>query len=284
MYIITGATGQTGSAAARTLLEKGLPVKVIVRSQEKGQIWKDAGAEVAVADLLDAEALSEALAGGKVLYLMNPPNYQCEDLLEETENFIESAKTAIENSSLEKLVVLSSIGADLSEKNGVVGSLHLLEKGFQNMDIPVTFLRPPSFMENWNSGIESVENEGILPSFYFPLDKKIPHISAEDVGRLAAEAMLEDSNGVEIKELKGFELSAEDFAEAFSKASGKQITAVPVPADQSLGIFRTFCTPRNAELLVELNHAINNDLLQYTTDEQIKGKVTVNDYAERFWQ
>ena len=68
MYIVSGATGQTGSVVARTLLEKDLPVRVIVRSEEKGKPWKDLGAEVAVADVQDAESLTKALEGGKALY------------------------------------------------------------------------------------------------------------------------------------------------------------------------------------------------------------------------
>ena len=80
MYVVSGATGQTGSVVAKKLLEENLPVRVIVRSEEKGKKFKDLGAEVAVADLQDADALTEALRGGKVLYLMNPPAYQSEDL------------------------------------------------------------------------------------------------------------------------------------------------------------------------------------------------------------
>ena len=48
MYIVSGATGNTGSAVAKTLLEKGLPVRVIVRSEEKGNSFKDLGADVTV--------------------------------------------------------------------------------------------------------------------------------------------------------------------------------------------------------------------------------------------
>ena len=119
MYIVSGATGHTGSAVAKTLLENGLPVRVIVRSEEKGKSFKDSGAEVAVADLQDADALTEALKGGKVLYLMNPPSYQSEDQFAELEKVITAFRTAIENSALEKIVVLSSIGSQLSSGTGI---------------------------------------------------------------------------------------------------------------------------------------------------------------------
>jgi len=37
MFIVSGATGQTGSVVAKTLLEKALPVRVIVRNGRKRQ-------------------------------------------------------------------------------------------------------------------------------------------------------------------------------------------------------------------------------------------------------
>lgn len=281
MYIVSGATGQTGSVVARTLLEKGLPVRVIVRSEAKGKSWQDLGAEVAVADVQDAGALTEALEGGKVLYLMNPPNYQSENMFVETEKVIRAFQTAIENSQLEKLVVLSSVGAHIPSGTGVVGTVNLLEQSFKDSEIPTMFVRPPSFMENWNSTLETVKNEGILPSFFQPLDKKVPQVSVEDVGRAAAEAMLETSEGTQIKELAGFRYSPNDFADAFSKVLGKDVQAVAVPVSQWMDIFRTFCSPRNAELMVELNHGINNGHLTFETENLIAGKVTIEDYASK---
>jgi len=281
MYIVSGATGQTGSVVARTLLEKGLPVRVIVRSEEKSKTWKDLGAEVGVADLQDADALTKVLAGGKVLYLMNPPNYQSEDMFAETAKIIKAFQAAIRHSSLEKLVALSSIGAQLSNGTGPIVNNYLLEQAFRDSHIPTTFVRPPSFMENWNSVLETVKTDGILPSFHHPLDKKIPQIATEDIGRVAAEAMLENSEGVQIRELAGFSYSPNDVAEAFSKVLGREVTAVAVPENQWLEILKTFSSPRNAEVMYELFQAANADLLTFETGNQIDGKVTIEDFASK---
>lgn len=279
MYIVSGATGQTGSVVAKTLLEKGLPVRVIVRSEEKGKPWSDLGAEVAVADVQNAESLTKALEGGKVLYLMNPPNYQSEDMVAEARKVIKAFQTAIENSSLERLVMLSSIGAHLSSGTGVIFSLHLLEEAFRSSDIPTTFVRPPSFMENWNSVFETVKTEGILPSFHQPLDMKFPQVATEDIGRVAAEAMLENSEGVQIRELAGFPYSPNDVAEAFSKVLGKPVNAVAVPENQWLDIMKTFSSQRNAELMAEMFRGINAESIPFETEKQIEGRATIEDYA-----
>ena len=49
MFVVVGATGNTGSAVADTLLSRKQPVRIVVRSAEKGTVWKAKGAEVAVA-------------------------------------------------------------------------------------------------------------------------------------------------------------------------------------------------------------------------------------------
>jgi len=281
MYIVSGATGQTGSVVANTLLKKGLPVRVIVRSEEKGKPWKDLGAEVAVADVQNTESLSKALAGGKVLYLMNPPNEQSENMFAETEKVIKAFQTAIKNSSLEKLVVLSSIGAHFESGTGPIVTNHLVEQAFGNSDIPTTFVRATYFMENWNSILETVKSEGILPSFLQPLDKKIPQVSVEDIGRIAAEAMLETSEGLQIKELAGLPYSPNDVAEAFSKVLGKEVKAVAIPEEHWMETLKTFSSQRNAEAYYEMMQWVNSGSITFETGKQIEGKVTVEDYASK---
>ena len=279
MYIVSGATGQTGSVVAKTLLKKDLPVRVIVRSEEKGAVFEKLGAEVAVADLQNADSLTEALRGGKVLYLMNPPAYLSEDQFVETEKVIEAFQTAIENSALEKIVVLSSVGGHLSSGTGNILTAYKLEQAFGNLDIPVTFVRAGGFMENWNGVLETAKTQGVLPSFYQPLDRKFPQVAAADIGRVAAEAMQEKTTGKEVKELAGFWTSPEETAEAFGKVLGKEVKAVPVPENQWTDILKNHNSPKNAQSLAEMFAGYNSGHIKFETENQIAGKITIGDYA-----
>ncbi len=188
-------------------------------------------------------------------------------------------QTAIGNSSLEKLVVLSSVGAQHSSGTGPIVTNHLIEQAFANSDIPTTFVRATYFMENWNSVLETVKSEGILPSFLQPLDKKIPQVSVEDIGRVAAEAMLENSEGVQIKELAGLPYSPNDVAAAFSKALRKEVKAVAVPEERWIEALNTFASQRNAEAYYEMMQWVNSGSITFETGYQIGGKVTIEDYA-----
>ena len=284
MYIVSGATGHTGSAVAKTLLEKGLPVRVIVRSEEKGKAFEDLGAEVAVADLQNADALTAALQGGKVLYLMNPPSYQSEDQFAELEKVIAAFQTAIENSALEKIVALSSIGSQLPSGTGNILTTYKLEQAFGDLNIPVTFIRAGSFMENWNGVLETAKTAGVLPSFFQPLDRKIPQVAAADIGRVAAEAMQEKTTGKEVKELAGFWTSPAETAEAFGKVLGGEIKAVAVPEDQWLDIVKNFNSPKNAASSVEMFAGFNSGQIKFESENQIAGKITVEDWAREALQ
>jgi uncharacterized protein YbjT (DUF2867 family) len=278
MYVVSGATGHTGSAVAKNLLEKNLPVRVIVRSAEKAAELEKLGAEIAIADLQDADALTEALKGATVLYLMNPPNYQSEDQFVEAKKVIESFKTAVENSSLEKIVALSSIGAQLSSGTGNILTTHYLEQAFDNLNIPVTFIRAGSFMENWNEVFEAAKVNGVLPGFFNPLDMKVPQVATADIGRVAAESMQEKTDGKEIKELAGFWTTPEETAEAIGKVLGKDVKAVAVPREEWTEILSGHNSPKNAESLAEMFDGFNSGHIKFETENQIEGKITLEDF------
>lgn len=60
--LVTGATGKTGSAVVSELLAKGWPVRALVRKQDaRAEQLARRGAEIAVADLFDAEQLRSAM-------------------------------------------------------------------------------------------------------------------------------------------------------------------------------------------------------------------------------
>src|SRR5262245_18831521 len=70
MFVITGATGHTGSAAAKALLEQGKKVRVLARDAKKADSLKARGAEVVSVDLTDQAALGRAVAGAQGVYLI----------------------------------------------------------------------------------------------------------------------------------------------------------------------------------------------------------------------
>ena len=74
MYVITGATGNTGSVIAEKLLAEGKKVRVVGRDPKRLERFTEKGAESFAADATDGVALTKAFTGAKAVYAMIPPN------------------------------------------------------------------------------------------------------------------------------------------------------------------------------------------------------------------
>ncbi len=71
MYVIMGASGNTGSIVARTLLGLSQKVRVIGRSADRLKPLTAEGAEPFICDV-DTSALTRAFAGARAIYAMIP--------------------------------------------------------------------------------------------------------------------------------------------------------------------------------------------------------------------
>ena len=80
MIAIIGATGNTGAAAAESLLAAGEKVRVIGRTAEKLQPFVAKGAEPFVGNVIDADAMTNALRGATSAYIMIPTDPKQKDL------------------------------------------------------------------------------------------------------------------------------------------------------------------------------------------------------------
>ena len=233
MHVVFGATGQTGSAVADALLEKNQSVRVVLRSDKTAAAWRAKGADVAFADLSDLAAMTHAMGNADAVYAMNPPAYSVADMFAVARGIGERYVAAIKNSGAQKVVLLSSIGSQQASGTGNILTTHILETMFGNLAIPVAFLRASAFLENWSSVAQIAAEQGILPSFYVPLERKIPMVCVADIGRAVAQAMTADWTGKRIIELHGAaDYSPNDVAAAFAAALGRDVQAVAVPESE----------------------------------------------------
>lgn len=222
MHVVFGASGRAGGETARALIERGEPVRVVVRRLEQGEAWKALGAGVAVASLDDADQVAAALTGATAAFLLSPPPVAGDPFAQATELGRVLAE-AVRRAGLPKAVVLSSIGAQHAAGTGVVATLYRIEAALAGTAPATAFLRSGYFVETWSEVAEPAIHEGVLPSF-LEVDQKIPMASTTDVGRAAARLMTETWAGTRIVELGGPEdWSAGDVASAFSDVLGRPV-------------------------------------------------------------
>lgn len=246
MFVIAGVSGNTGSIVADALLAAGKQVRVIVRDAQKGEPWKKKGAEVAVASLDDAAALSTALAGAEAAYLLSPPDMGATDFLAQRRATVESYAKAIDAAKVPHVVFLSSIGAQHQTGVGIIASVAYAEERLAKTSAKLTFIRPGYFLENWASVLEAAKG-GKLPTFV-PVDLKYAMVGTKDIGRTAANALLESApkDKTQVIELAGpRDYDARDIAAILGKILGREVVAEAAPTDAVVPVFTSFGISQN---------------------------------------
>src|SRR6202035_1761127 len=222
MFVVLGATGNTGKVVASTLLAQGKAVRAVVHDAAKGQAWKDKGVEVAVADVEDRAALERALHGAEGAYVLLPPALTSSQFRVDNDRRAKNIAAAIAAAGVGHVVLLSSIGAQHPDGTGTILSVHDAEATIGGTLSAVgrtramTFLRAAYFMENWAVALQSVA-QGILPTFLLA-DKAVPMVATRDIGRAAARLLAEGGRGTRIIDLAGpREYSPADVAAALGR-------------------------------------------------------------------
>src|SRR2546426_1574527 len=145
MFVVAGATGNTGKTVAEILLAHQQPVRVIAREERKAAAWRARGAEAALTSLDDVGGLTRALAGASGAYLLIPPQYAAEDLLAAQRSVADAIAEAVKASGIPHVVLLSSLGAQHPEGTGPIRSLHHAERAIGKAARNITVLRAAYF-------------------------------------------------------------------------------------------------------------------------------------------
>ena len=238
MFAITGITGQVGGAVARALIDSGQRVRAVVRDAQKGAAWARNGSEVDVADLDDAAALKKAFAGVQGVFFLLPPVFDPSPDFGEARRVIAAVREALDAVRPAKVVSMSTIGAQALQPN-LLQQHRLQEESLGTLPLPITFLRAAWFMENAAWDVAPARATGVIPSFLHPLDKPVPMVATEDIGRVAAELLQETWQGRRVVELEGARLSPNDVAAAFARVLGRDVRMDAVPRATWEALFKS---------------------------------------------
>jgi uncharacterized protein YbjT (DUF2867 family) len=152
---------------------------------------------------------------------------------------IEAVTAALLKARPDKIVCLSTIGAQANEVN-LLTQRTLMEHALREMPMPVTFLRPGWFMENAAWDVASASDDGVIASYLQPLDKPVPMVATADVGRVAADLLQQTWSGVRVVELEGpRRVSPNNLAAAFAGVLHRPVRAQVVERQTWEALFRT---------------------------------------------
>jgi uncharacterized protein YbjT (DUF2867 family) len=262
MYVVLGASGNTGHVIATNLLASGQKVRVVGRNAAHLQPLAAKGAETFVADVTDAGALSQAFQQADSAYVMIPPNPTSTDPLGYSNRVSDAIASAVEKAGIKSVVALSSIGADKSSGTGPVLGLHHLEQKLNQISgANVLHLRAGYFMENTLPQVNAIRQMGAVGT---PLraDLKLTMIATRDIAAAAVEALLHPSvHGNQTRELLGQrDLTYTEVTAIIGKALGKpDLKYMQVPEDQARAVLvQMGMSDQFARLLLEMIGSLNS--------------------------
>src|ERR1700720_4115788 len=261
MYVILGASGNTGSIIANFLLSKGKEVRVVGRDSGRLQRFVDKGAEAFTAEMSDAAALTKAFSGARAAYLLLPPAKSREHQERESD----AIAKAVKESSLRYAVHLSSYGAQVPEGTGPVAGLHSSEEKLNAISgLNVLHLRAAYFMENNLAAIGMIHGMGIFGNALLP-DLKLPMAATRDVGAYAAQRLWDlDFSGKQTRELLGErDLSITEATAVIARGIGKpDLRYEQFPYDQvQQALTQLGVPPKGAAMYIEMYKSINAGIL-----------------------
>jgi uncharacterized protein YbjT (DUF2867 family) len=266
MYVVLGASGNTGRAVASNLLADGQKVRVVGRNAAHLQLLTAKGAEPFIADVTDAGALTQAFQQADAAYVMIPPNPASNDPLGYSNRVSDAITAAVQNAGVKNVVALSSIGADKPSGTGPVLGLHHLEQKLNQIGgANVLHLRAGYFMENTLPQVNAIRQMGAVAT---PLraDLKLGMIATRDIGAAATEALLHPAvRGKQTREILGQrDLTYTEATAAIGHAIRKpDLKYLQAPDDQfravlvQMGMSEPF-----ARLILEMIGALNSGYMR----------------------
>jgi uncharacterized protein YbjT (DUF2867 family) len=265
MYVVLGATGNTGSVIANSLLLKGERVRVIGRDAARLERFVRKGAEAFAANVSDPAALTKALTGARAAYLMLPPNLSSQDYRADQERESDAIAKAVKDASVRYAVHLSSYGTQAPEGTGPIAGLHSSEQKLNAITgLNVLHLRAGYFMENNLAAIGMIQAMGVFGHALTP-DLKHPMIATRDIGDYAAQRILKlDFSGKQTRELLGErDISMNEVTALIARGVGNpDLRYVQFPYEQVRQVLEQMgIPPKTAGQFIEMYKAINEGVV-----------------------
>ncbi|MBK1897619.1 NmrA family NAD(P)-binding protein [Chryseobacterium paridis] len=290
--VVTGSLGNISKPLTQLLVSKGHSVTVVSTNPERKAEIENLGAQPAIGTMEDVDFLSETFKGADIVYAMEALNAGCffdhnVDFIAANTQIGKNYKEAFERSGVKRIVHLSSIGAHMSQGNGILAFHHNVESILKELpeDVSIKFMRPVAFYYNMYAFIPDIKAQGKIIQNYGG-DQKEPWVSPLDIAEVIAEEIEKPFNGREIRYIASEEIAPNEIAGILGEAIGNnELKWEIIPDEQMLdNLIHTGMNPQTAKGFIEMNAAMNNGTLSedYYAHQPALGKIKVKDFAKEF--
>lgn len=287
-----GSLGHIGKPLVNELVKSGHDVTVVSSNPGRKKSIEELGATAAIGSVMDNEFLVAAFSGKDAVYTMTPfpagSYFESEfDVTGSLMKLSDNYKSALEKSGVQKVVHLSSIGADRESGNGILSSYYPVEMTINSLpeEVSITILRPVGFYYNLYGYLDSIRKQGVIATNYGG-DVRWPWVSPLDIAQVASEELTSGRKERKVRYVASDEVSCKEIASVLGNAIGKpDLKWILIPDEQVLaGLLSSGMNPEVAKGFVEMNAATRSGALQedYYRNQPVLGKVKIRDFAKEF--
>lgn len=229
LFLVTGATGNTGTTAVHLLLERGHRVRAFVhREDDRSAALAAAGAEIAVGDLLNFRDVSSAMRGVGGAYFCYPI---APGLVDATVVVAQAATEA----GVRSIVNMSQISARREAVSNAARQHWLCERLLDRTTMLTAHLRPTFFAEWLVSWWGLQDGEGVL-RLPFGKGQHAPIAGVDQSHVIAAILENPEPHDRQNYPLHGpVEMDHDGIAAAMSRALGIPVRYEPISVEEFAG-------------------------------------------------
>lgn len=224
MLVVTAPTGLIGHQVLEKVLDRGEPVRVIVRDPARLPARIRERVEVVTGSHGDLDVVTAAFAGADAVFWLAPPNPQAASVEAAFVGFTRPACEAFVSQGVKRVVGVSALGRGVSDHAGYVTASLAMDDLIASTGVGYRALTMPSFMDNLLHQVVPIKTQGV---FFSPIpgDRKAPTCATRDIAAAAATLLLDPSwsgNGA-VPVLGPEDLSNDDMAEIMSEVLGQPV-------------------------------------------------------------
>jgi uncharacterized protein YbjT (DUF2867 family) len=221
--LVTGATGMIGGLVVDALVDRGVPLTVMLRpSSDAGRFADRPGVGVVRGDFDDPASLERTLHGIERAFLVTNSTERTQG---QQTAFVEAAQAA----GVRHLVKLSQLHASADSPVRFLRYHAAVESAIEQSGVPYTFVRPNLILQAYLPFAPMIA-AGVLQA---PIDDaRVSVVDARDIAAVAAAALTRAGHEGRTYDVTGPEaLSHAEIASAFGDAAGHDVRFEPVSPD-----------------------------------------------------